>query len=129
MNKFEFLGRLTKDPEIRYTPETNTKILLFTLAVNRRYVEQGKSREADFFNLTAFGKTADFIEKYFSKGQQVLVEGRIQNRRWQDKEGKTKYVTDFIVEETYFADSNKTNEPQPEANDFITVDQTEELPF
>lgn len=129
MNRFQFLGRLTKDPEIRYTPETNTKIVLFTLAVNRRYVEQGKSRETDFFNLTAFGKTADFIEKYFSKGQQVLVQGRIQNRRWQDKEGKIKYATDFIIEETYFADSNKTNESQPEQNDVITLDNTEELPF
>lgn len=130
MNKFQFLGRLTKDPEIRYTSGTNTKIVLFTLAVNRRYVEQGKSRETDFFNLTSFGKLGDFVEKYFNKGQQVLVEGRIQNRKWQDQQGKINYTTDFIVEQCYFADSNKSANVKTETNDFISINpDTEELPF
>ena len=134
MNKFQFLGRLTKDVEIKYTSTTNTQVSLFTLAVNRRYVEQGKERETDFFNLTSFGKTAEFIGKYFKKGQQVLVEGRIQNRTWDDQQtGQKRYATDFIVEQCYFADSNKntkdeTAQPTLE-DDFITVDETEELPF
>lgn len=129
MNRFQFLGRLTKEPETKYTSGTNTQVTTFTLAVNRRYVEQGKERVADFFNLTSFGKTAEFVSKYFKKGQQVLVEGRIQNRTWEDQNGQKRYATDFIVENCYFADSNKTNEAQPEANDFIAVDTNEPLPF
>ena len=124
MNKFEFLGRLTKEPEVRYTANTNTQVTTFTLAVNRKYVEQGKERQADFFNLTAFGKVAEFCSKYFKKGQQVLVTGRIQNRTWEDEKGQKRYATDFIVEDTYFADSRKEVE-----DDFIAVDETEDLPF
>lgn len=129
MNRFQFLGRLTKEPEVKYTSQTNTQVTLFGLAVNRRYKQDGQP-DADFFNLTSFGKTAEFVGKYFKKGQQVLVEGRIQNRTWEDQNGQKRYATDFIVETCYFADSNKnTNEAQPEANDFITVDTNEELPF
>lgn len=142
MNKFQFLGRLTKDPEIRYTSGNNTQVTAFTIAVNRKYVAQGAERQADFFNLSAFGKTAEFISKYFKKGQQILVEGRIQNRTWEDQAGAKRYATDFIVEQVYFADSKKddaTYSQQPietpnipdssENEDFITVEETEELPF
>lgn len=132
MNKFQFMGRLTKDVEIKYTTTTNTQVSLFTLAVNRRYVEQGKERETDFFNLTSFGKTAEFIGKYFKKGQQVLVEGRIQNRTYEN-DGQKRYITDFIVEQCYFADSNKNTKDETAQStledDFITVDETESLPF
>lgn len=132
MNKFQFMGRLTKDVEIKYTSGTNTQVSLFTLAVNRRYVEQGKERETDFFNLTSFGKTAEFIGKYFKKGQQVLVEGRIQNRTYEN-DGQKRYITDFIVEQCYFADSNKNTKDETAQStledDFITVDETELLPF
>ena len=143
MNKFEFLGRLTKDPEVRYTSGNNTQVTTFSLAVNRRFVAQGGERQADFFNLTAFGKTAEFCAKYFKKGQQVVVEGRIHNRTWDDQNGQKRYATDFIVEETYFADSKREGVgnvsfdmpemPQmpasTDAGDFITIDETEELPF
>jgi len=130
MNKFQFLGRLTKDPEVRYTANTNSQVTVFTLAVNRRYVSQNGEREVDFFNLTAFGKTAEFVSKYYKKGQQVLVEGRIQNRTWEDDKGQKRYATDFIVENAYFADSNKnTNDTQESASDFVTVEEDEDLPF
>lgn len=142
MNKFQFMGRLTRDPEVRYTSGNNTQVTTFSLAVNRRFVAQGGERQADFFNLTAFGKTAEFCAKYFKKGQQVLVEGRIQNRTWDDQNGQKRYATDFIVEDTYFADSKREGGAQsfdmPEmpqmpvgtdAGDFITIDETEELPF
>ena len=143
MNKFQFMGRLTRDPEVRYTSGNNTQVTTFSLAVNRRFVAQGGERQADFFNLTAFGKTAEFCAKYFKKGQQVLVEGRIQNRTWEDQNGQKRYTTDFIVEDTYFADSRRdgagaTSFDMPEmpqvpestdAGDFITIDETEELPF
>ena len=141
MNKFQFMGRLTKDPEVRYTSGNNTQVTTFSLAVNRRFVAQGGERQTDFFNLTAFGKTAEFCAKYFKKGQQVLVEGRIQNRTWDDPNGQKRYATDFIVEDTYFADSKRDGAsafdmpdmPQVPAStdtgDFITIDETEELPF
>lgn len=130
MNKFQFLGRLTKEPEVRYTANTNSQVTVFTLAVNRRYVSQNGERETDFFNLTSFGKTAEFCSKYYKKGQQVLVEGRIQNRTWEDDKGQKRYATDFIVEQCYFADSNKnTNDTQLSESDFITVEEDEDLPF
>ena len=72
MNKFQFLGRLTKDPEVRYTANTNSQVTVFPLAVNRRFASQNGERQTDFFNLTAFGKTAEFCSKYYKKGQQVL---------------------------------------------------------
>ena len=130
MNKFQFLGRLTKDPEVRYTANTNSQVTVFTLAVNRRYVSQNGEREVDFFNLTSFGKTAEFCSKYYRKGQQVLVEGRIQNRTLEDQNGQKRYATDFIVEQCYFADSNKnTNDTQEATSDFVTVAEDEDLPF
>lgn len=136
MNKFQFLGRLTKEPEVRYTANNNTQVTTFPLAVNRRFVQQGMERQSDFFNLTAFGKTAEFCSKYFKKGQQVLVEGRIQNRSYEDQAGVKKYVTDFIIENTYFADGKRETGESAEAvpnssetGDFVTIDETEELPF
>lgn len=138
MNKFQFLGRLTKDPEVRYTANNNTQVTTFTIAVNRKFVAQGAERQSDFFNLTSFGKTAEFCSKYFKKGQQVLVEGRIQNRTWEDQTGNKRYATDFIVEDTYFADSRRESgesvtpaevPSSSDMGDFITIDETEELPF
>ena len=136
MNKFQFLGRLTKDPEVRYTANTNSQVTSFSIAVNRRYVSQNGERQTDFFNLSAFGKTAEFCSKYFKKGQQVLVEGRIQNRTWEDQNGQKRYATDFIVEQAYFADSRRDAAGDSfempamnDSSDFVTVDDSEELPF
>ncbi len=136
MNKFQFLGRLTKEPEVRQTAN-NTQVTAMTIAVNRKFVAAGTERQSDFFNLTAFGKTAEFAAKYFRKGSQTLVEGRIQNRTWEDQTGTKRYATDFVVEDMYFADSKKDSNgqgagqemPSAETEGFITVDETEELPF
>lgn len=129
MNKFQFLGRLTKDPEVRYT--SNTQITTFDIAVNRKY--NNEQANADFFKITSFGKTAEFCRKYFNKGQQVLIEGRIQNRTWENEKGNKRYGTDYIAEQVYFADSNKKEEQSQEladTADFITVDDTDtDLPF
>ena len=110
MNKFQFMGRLTRDPETRVIPNSNTQVCNFSLAVNRRFADQNGERKTDFFNLTAFGKLAEFCSKYYRKGQQVLVEGRIQNRSWDDQNGQKRYATDFIVENAYFADSRREND-------------------
>ena len=107
MNKVILLGRLTKAPEIRYSQTANTKIALFTLAVNRRFAKQGEERETDFINIVAYSKLADFSEKYLSQGTQVNVVGRLQNRSYEDKNGTKKYISEIIAEEIYFADSKK----------------------
>ena len=108
MNKIILMGRLTRDVDVKYTQTTNTMIASFSLAVNRRFVKEGEERQADFFNITAFGKTAEFIQKYMNtKGQQIAVIGRLQNRSWEDDQGQKHYATDVIAEEVYFADSKR----------------------
>ena len=107
MNKVVLMGRLTRDPEVRYTQNTNTLVASFSLAVNRRFVKQGEERQADFINIVAWNKTGEFCSKYFKKGQQVGVIGRIQTRTWDDEQGQKHYVTEVITEEAYFADSKR----------------------
>ncbi len=107
MNKVILMGRLTRDPEVRYTQTNNTLVASFSLAVNRRFARQGEERQADFINIVAWNKTGEFCSKYFKKGQQVGVIGRIQTRNWDDEQGQKHYVTEVIAEETYFADSRK----------------------
>ena len=107
MNKVILLGRLTKLPEIRYTETNNKKVATFTLAVNRKYVKEGEERQADFINIVAYSKLADFSEKYLRKGIQVCLTGRLQIRTWEDSNGDKKYFTEILAEEIYFADSQK----------------------
>ncbi|PYG84903.1 single-strand DNA-binding protein [Ruminiclostridium sufflavum DSM 19573] len=130
------MGRLTKDPELRYTTKNNTAVASFTLAVNRRFTQEGQP-QADFINIIAWGKTAEFASKYFVKGQQVAVIGKIQTRTWDDSEGKRHYVTEVVAEETYFADSKRTGEASQKANTqggnsddgFYPMDEEDDLPF
>jgi len=107
MNKVCLIGRLTKDPEIRYTQTSNTMVVNFNLAVNRRFVKEGEERQADFITIVAWNKTAEFVSKYFKKGQQVGVFGRIQTRNWDDEQGQKRYATEVIAEEVYFADAKR----------------------
>ena len=109
MNKVILMGRLTRDPEVRYTQTNNTLVASFSLAVNRRFANQNGERQADFINIVAWNKTGEFCSKYFKKGQQVGVIGRIQTRNWDDDQGVKHYVTEVIAEEAYFADSRRDN--------------------
>ena len=135
MNKVVLMGRLTRDPEVRYTSGNNTLVAGFGLAVNRRFAKQGEERQADFFNVVAWDKTGEFCSKYFKKGQQVGVIGRLQTRNYDDKDGKKVYVTEVIAEEVYFADTKKdgeTTSSEPfnseEASTFNLVTE-DDLPF
>ena len=105
MNKTILLGRLTKNPEIKFSQTNNVKVATFSLAVNRKYVKQGEERQADFFNIVAYSKLADFVEKFLKQGIQVCVNGRLQTRNYEDKNGIKRYVTEVIAEEIDFADS------------------------
>ena len=110
MNKVILMGRLTRDPEVRYTQTSNTLVASFSLAVNRRFVRQGEERQADFFNIVAWGKLGEFCSKYFKKGQQVGIIGRLQTRTWDDEQGQKHYVTEIVAEEAYFADSKRDSD-------------------
>ncbi len=127
MNKVELLGRLTKDPETRFTSNNNTLVCSFTLAVNRRFKQEGQA-EADFINIVAWSKTGEFCSKYFTKGQQVAVCGRLNTRSYEDKDGKKVFVTEVIAEEVYFADSKK-GDAKPDENGMTTVEDDPNLPF
>lgn len=124
MNKVVLMGRLTRDPETRYTQTNNTQVTSFTLAVNRRF---SKENEADFINIMAWQKTAEFVSKYFKKGQQVGVIGRIQTRNWEDENKVKHYITEVIAEEVYFADSKKEESKDTMQSNELTSD--DELPF
>lgn len=131
MNKVELLGRLTRDVDIKYTQTNNTAVANFSLAVNRRFAKEGEERKADFINIVVWGKTAEFCSKYFRKGMQIALVGRIQTRNWEDDQGQKHYVTEVIAEEVFFADSKKEtqNDLQFENNlpDFEL--SPDELPF
>lgn len=107
MNKVILLGRLTKDPDVRYTQSENMlAIARYTLAVDRRFKKEGQP-SADFINCVAFGKSAEFAEKYMTKGRLFGVIGRIQTRNYDNDKKEKVYVTEVVVEEQYFADSKK----------------------
>ncbi|MEE3420378.1 MAG: single-stranded DNA-binding protein [Lachnospiraceae bacterium] len=105
MNKVILMGRLTRDPEVRYSQgATPVAVARFSLAVDRRFKREGQP-EADFFDCTAFGKTAEFAEKYLHKGTKMVVEGRLQNDNYKNREGVMIYRTQIVVENMEFAES------------------------
>ena len=105
MNKVVLLGRLTKDPEVRYsTGEKETAVARYTIAVDRRFKRDGEPT-ADFIPCVVFGRSAEFAEKYFHQGMRVLITGRIQTGSYTNKDGQKVYTTDVIVEDQEFADS------------------------
>lgn len=109
MNKVILMGRLTRDPEVRYSQgESSLAIARFTLAVERRFKRQGE-QEADFISCVSFGKTAEFAEKYLKQGTKIAVTGRIQTGSYTNKEGQKVYTTEVVVEETEFAESKAAN--------------------
>ena len=130
MNKVILLGRLTRDPETRYTQTSNMQVTSFTRAVNRRFVKQGEERQADFINCVAWNKTAEFVSKYFKKGQQVGIIGRIQTRNYDDEQGIKHYVTEIIAEEVYFAgDKKDATQNEVQATDDFEITNQDDLPF
>lgn len=124
------MGRLTKDVDLRYTSGNNTAVANFTLAINRRGAKEGQP-QVDYINIVAWSKTAEFVGKYFTKGLQVVVVGRLQTRTWDDNEGKRHYITEVVADETYFADSKKTENRQSDADDsgFFPTEGSDEEPF
>lgn len=144
MNKVILMGRLTRDPEVRYSQgNESTAIARYSLAVNRRFGGKEGNQEADFINIVAFGKAGEFAEKYFKKGMQVAIVGRIQTGSYTDKDGVKRYTTDVIVEEQQFAESKSSFERSSNdtvagpaysndapSNGFVPVDEADDdIPF
>ena len=113
MNKVNLIGRLTADTELRYN-DSNIAYTRFNLAVNRNYTKEDGTREADFISCVAWRKTAELINKHFSKGSEIGISGRIQTGSYEDKDGNKRYTTDVIIEEITFIGSKKENRPAPE---------------
>lgn len=142
MNLVNLMGRIVRDPEVRYTQgEKSMAIARYTLAVSRKFKRDGEP-DCDFINCVAFGKNGEFAEKYLHKGTKILVTGRIQTGSYMDKEtGKKVYTTDIVVEEHEFAESKSSagtgggssNRPETSSvgNDFMSIPDgiDEELPF
>lgn len=132
MNCANLIGRITKDIDVRYTQQSNTiMVASFSIAIDRP-VKEGAEKQTDFINIVAWGKTAEFCKKYLGKGVRIGISGRIQTRKYDDKDGKTVYVTEVIAEHVYFADGKKDdtstyNDPfATSGNDTVTND---DLPF
>lgn len=130
MNRTILMGRLTKDPEMRYTPN-GVAVTNFTIAVDRKF---SKEKEADFINCVAWNKTAEFIAQYFTKGKQILLEGRIQVRSYETDSGEKRWVTEVVAEQVEFCGSKTDNSVQQAknfANDFgVEIDFTDDdVPF
>lgn len=144
MNKVILMGRLTRDPEVRYSAgERQTAISRFSIAVDRRFKREGQP-DADFFNCTAFGRTGEFVEKYLHKGTKVVVVGSIQNDNYTNKDGQMQYSVQIVCDEIEFAESRNaqsangfvggTSAPAPaqtSGSDFMNIPDgiVEELPF
>ena len=147
MNKVILMGRLTRDPEVRYSQgENSTAIARYTLAVDRRFRRNNDGEQtADFIGCVAFGRSAEFAEKYFRQGLKVIVTGRIQTGSYTNKDGVRVYTTDIVVEEQEFAESknssgsdggytgntNRAPEPSGAGDGFMNIPDgiDEELPF
>ena len=151
-NKIILGGRLTADPELKTTP-SGISVTTFSIAVNKR-VKEGEEAQADFFNVTAWRQTAEFITRYFRKASSICVVGELHNRSWVDQQGQKRYATEIVASEAFFVDA-KSEMPQaaqapstqsytppastpyvPEAYqtnmtmpDFSTLPDDEELPF
>ena len=108
MNKTVLIGRMTKDPDLRFLPGGETGVCNFTLAVNRKFSKEGQPN-ADFIPIVVFGKQAEATANYMKKGSQVAISGRIQTRNYENKEGQRVYITEVVADEVEFLDSKGSN--------------------
>ena len=104
LNKIAVMGRLTRDPELRHT-ESGVAVCSFTVACDRDYKAENAEREVDFIDVVAWRSTAEFVSKYFAKGRMAVVEGRLQSRKWTDKNGQNRVAWEIIADNVYFGDS------------------------
>ena len=138
MNKVILIGRLTRDPEVRYSQgETPMAIARYTLAIDRRFKREGEDQTADFISCVAFGRNGEFAEKYLKQGTKIAVTGRIQTGSYTNKDGNKVYTTDVVVEDHEFvesknsANSGNTSSNTQQNSDFVNIPDNieDDLPF
>lgn len=142
LNKIFIMGRLTRDPELRRT-QNGTAVAGFALAVDRDYKNADGTKETDFIEVVAWRSSAEFVSKYFAKGRMAVVEGRLQIRDWQDKDGNKRRNAEVVADNVYFGDSKKEGDSsggykaagksvdvEPDTEDFVEVEDDDgDLPF
>lgn len=141
LNKIFIMGRLTRDPELRRT-QNGTAVAGFALAVDRDYKNADGTKETDFIEVVAWRSSAEFVSKYFAKGRMAVVEGRLQIRDWQDKDGNKRRNAEVVADNVYFGDSKKEGDSsggykaagkavdvEPGEGEFAEVEDEEDLPF
>ncbi len=127
MNKVVLIGRMTKEPELKFTPGTGTAVCTFTMAVNRRFKKEGQP-DADFIPIVVWGKQAESTANYMSKGKLLSVAGRIETRSYEAKDGGRRYVTEVVADEVSFLEFGNKSQGQ-DNNDYTPVDDGEDMPF
>lgn len=132
LNKVIIMGRLTRDPELRRT-QGGTAVTSFTMAVDRDFKSQSGEKETDFIDVVAWRNTGEFAAKYLAKGRMAAVEGRIQVRDWQDKDGNRRKAVEVVADNVYFADSKRDSKPQESRTvdepEFDEIEDDGDLPF
>lgn len=129
LNTITIMGRMTRDPELRRT-ESGIAVASFAIACERDYAPQGGEKETDFIDAVCWRNTAEFVEKYFTKGRMAVVSGRLQIRGWTDKEGNKRRSAEILADRVYFGDSKHDNDSQEAKSDFTEVQGNEDdLPF
>jgi single-strand DNA-binding protein len=130
LNSVIIMGRLTRDPELRRT-QSGTAVTSFTMAVDRDFKSQSGEKETDFIDVVAWRNTGEFAAKYLAKGRMAAVEGRIQVRDWQDKDGNRRKSVEVVADNVYFADSKRDSKPQESRDDqeFDEIEDDGDLPF
>lgn len=128
MNKVFLIGRLTRDPELRYTG-SNIPVASFSLAVNRNYTNQAGEREADFINIVVWRKQAENVKNYLSQGSQVAIDGRIQTRSYDGEDGKKRYVTEVVADNVEFLGTKNSNSNNSGTNNNSTSQSQEPTPY
>lgn len=129
MNKVVLIGRMTKDPELKFTPGTGTAVTNFTIAVNRRFKKEGQP-DADFIPIVVWGKVAESTANYMKKGSQISVAGRIETRSYEAKDGGKRYVTEVVADEVKFLDSKSSGAVHEDNNpDMVPIEDGEDMPF
>ena len=130
LNNVVIMGRLTRDPELRRT-QGGTAVTSFTMAVDRDFKSQSGEKETDFIDVVAWRNTGEFAAKYLAKGRMAAVEGRIQVRDWQDKDGNRRKAVEVVADNVYFADSKRDSKPQESRDDqeFDEIEDDGDFPF
>ncbi len=135
MNYIAIKGRISQDLDIKVAQSNNSKVCRFSVAVRDDYKNKDGEYTTQFFNCVAFGKTAEFMESYFKKGQEILLSGRLQNRQWETDSGEKRYATDIIAEKVEFCGSKSESNASPKEETkegevtMNIVDDNDDLPF